>query len=162
MMFDMETGVHVIKGCGFKISSSTTMAEVHRLADQYIKSVYVTDNGYQHVTLMCNSVLNYEAENDIVLCFYGDQKIQSIEVHPTNDSIPDILKCKDDIAKKCRGWLKQNGQSMDHQIYDWGSVGYIEDMERNCFIGIRILFRCPFYQKLFDVWDEHYGGALCE
>jgi hypothetical protein len=151
-MINFRRGVHIIKGCNLKIAHGTTMAEVEQKAAAYILESSVI-NGYKHVKLICNTGLNFESENYLWLCSHGDGEIFSIQIHSIQHN---ILKPEEraKIAVNCRKWLLKHGQISLNAIYNWGRIGYVEDIDWHYFVGIGITFRCSETKQLFEQLEK--------
>ena len=140
-MLDFQEGVKVIKGCDFKISSSTTMAEAKEALEPYLLKA-----NDRCISFMCNDGLNLEEENLVIVNFCKNGLIHSIEVNP-GQSLKDVMERKEEIAALCRRWLEMKGQFSDRQCYEWGSVSYLDIANQWLFIGIQIYFNREFEEN---------------
>ena len=145
-MIDFKKGIKIIKGCDLTISTSTTMADIKNIASDHIISYWDVGTGYTWVTLPCDTGLNYEDKNRIAICCHPfDDTIERIQITSFIKSFPKEEDRKR-IVRNCRRWLLQNDQKLDDQIYDWGLVSLLDDMDFRVFVGITIMFKHPYNQ----------------
>ena len=84
-MLDFQEGVKIIKGCDFKISSSTTMAEAKEALEPYLLKA-----NDRCISCMCNDGLNYNRENLIAVYFRENGLISIIDIHPEVSSLKEM------------------------------------------------------------------------